>query len=460
MSEGTELELIKPGALMRHATDVAGVCREIVLKTASTIQGKKFVKVEGWQAIATAHGCCLSIEEVIEDPDGNVVVWSAVRRLSDGLILAKGQGFVGADEKTWKNRDRYARRAMAQTRAMSRVARSVFAHVVVLIDANLQTTPAEEMPEEPSTPPPRNIPTQPTSERGPQGPPAARKPRAPRIEKVVQNPAELDFLIECKKAFVNRANATGMPWAWWKYCVDNAWLLESEPLEDMINNQFINPFEIDLNGTRADNKVRAKAAFDKHQRAIDAMFNAMDDGEITRYETLYEDLSGKGSADPTSAASGPKPASNSGGGPVGSSPGPVAKGCPKCQSTATQSSKDYDDIVQCNACGWQWDQRRKYWEPHPWMEAVCPIPPKGVKRKDYVPVTLGQMMRTDSDRAYGFWMNFHEASGWEDEKGTYHPPSKESVDFAAACKAQFDYAEGEKKSGPESSAASDDGPDF
>jgi hypothetical protein len=34
---------------------------------------------------------------------------------------------------------------MAQTRAMSRAARSVFAHVVVLMDAGLETTPMEEM---------------------------------------------------------------------------------------------------------------------------------------------------------------------------------------------------------------------------------------------------------------------------------------------------------------------------
>jgi RNase H-fold protein (predicted Holliday junction resolvase) len=33
---------------------------------------------------------------------------------------------------------------MAQTRAISRVCRSAFAHCVVLIDADLSTTPAEE----------------------------------------------------------------------------------------------------------------------------------------------------------------------------------------------------------------------------------------------------------------------------------------------------------------------------
>jgi primosomal replication protein N len=63
-------------------------------------------------------------------------------------MLAKAEGFVGMDEGTWRNRARYARRAMAQTRAMSRAARSAFAHVVVLIDSGLSTTPYEEIPHE------------------------------------------------------------------------------------------------------------------------------------------------------------------------------------------------------------------------------------------------------------------------------------------------------------------------
>jgi len=52
---------------------------------------------------------------------------------------------VGDDEDTWKKRPEYARRAMAQTRAISRACRSAFAFVVVLIDESLSTTPAEEM---------------------------------------------------------------------------------------------------------------------------------------------------------------------------------------------------------------------------------------------------------------------------------------------------------------------------
>lgn len=90
-----------------------------------------------------------------EQIEGGISARGLVRRIADGLVIGEAEGFVGDDEKTWANRALFARRAMAQTRAMSRAARSVFAHVVVLMDAGLSTTPAEEMeaveikPEEP-----------------------------------------------------------------------------------------------------------------------------------------------------------------------------------------------------------------------------------------------------------------------------------------------------------------------
>ena len=129
---------------IRKSTDVAGACKTIVEKSAIKIQGKKYVPVEGWMSIATAHGCVLSACDV-KQIEGGISARGLVKRVSDGLVLGEAEGFVGDDEKTWSNRPLYARRAMAQTRAMSRAARSVFAHVVVLMDAGLSTTPAEEM---------------------------------------------------------------------------------------------------------------------------------------------------------------------------------------------------------------------------------------------------------------------------------------------------------------------------
>jgi hypothetical protein len=128
----------------RVATNAATLCGDIVRATATKIQGKKYVCVEGWHAIAAAHGCLVSIAKV-EKVDGGIMAIAELRRHADGLVLATAEGFVGDDEKMWASRPMYARRAMAQTRASSRVCRSAFAHVVVLIDRDLGTTPAEEM---------------------------------------------------------------------------------------------------------------------------------------------------------------------------------------------------------------------------------------------------------------------------------------------------------------------------
>lgn len=143
--------------LMRNATDVAGVCGAIVKSTAQAIQGRKYVRVEGWQAIAVAYGCTASVRDVERVATGFRAV-GEVRRMSDGAVLATAEGFVGDDEPVWSGgidasgkehraRPEYAKRAMCQTRAISRACRSAFAFVVVMIDASLSTTPAEEVPD-------------------------------------------------------------------------------------------------------------------------------------------------------------------------------------------------------------------------------------------------------------------------------------------------------------------------
>lgn len=149
------------GALFRQATDVAGVCGEIVKATAQQIGDRKYVKVEGWQSIAVTYGCIASSRDVERVPGGFRAI-GEVRRMSDGVVLAVAEGFVGEDEPVWfggKGKDRngkekiyerraeYAIRAMAQTRAISRACRSAFAFVVTLIDKSLSTTPAEEVPD-------------------------------------------------------------------------------------------------------------------------------------------------------------------------------------------------------------------------------------------------------------------------------------------------------------------------
>ena len=129
----------------KQASVCAAICKDIVSKTALSIAGRKYVRVEGWQAIAVAHGCIASSKDV-EKTETGIRAIGEVRRITDGLVLSTAEGFVGNDEATWGQRDEYAKRAMAQTRAISRACRSAFAHVVVMMDAGLETTPAEEIP--------------------------------------------------------------------------------------------------------------------------------------------------------------------------------------------------------------------------------------------------------------------------------------------------------------------------
>jgi len=130
---------------IRQATDVAGACRAIVKETCQRIGQKDHVRVEGWQAIAVAHGCVASARDVERLEDGYRCI-GEVKRMDNGQVISSAEGFLGDDEAMWASRPTYAKRAMVQTRAISRACRSAFAHIVVLIDSKLSTTPAEEIP--------------------------------------------------------------------------------------------------------------------------------------------------------------------------------------------------------------------------------------------------------------------------------------------------------------------------
>jgi len=98
--EQKQLAVINPSQLMQISSDVASVCGEIVRRTALSIKGRQYVRVEGWQAIASAHGCIAGCREV-ERVDGGVRALAELRRISDGALLAVAEGFVGKDELVW-----------------------------------------------------------------------------------------------------------------------------------------------------------------------------------------------------------------------------------------------------------------------------------------------------------------------------------------------------------------------
>lgn len=140
-------QLIDSSALHHGLRTLAHVVKDNVLDQTISIQGKRYIKVEGWGMLANAAGFIPGVAEVRPEGDGYVAT-AELRKADTGVVVAKAEGFCGRDEPRWKNAPAYAIRSMAQTRALSKVVRSALASVVPLMGvSDLSATPAEEVPD-------------------------------------------------------------------------------------------------------------------------------------------------------------------------------------------------------------------------------------------------------------------------------------------------------------------------
>jgi hypothetical protein len=151
---GTEIEPVATGTLfrtedpvevIRRATDIAAPLADVVRKQklVTMIQGREHVRVEGWTLLGSMLGVFPVVEWSRQLPDG----WEArveARTLS-GAVVGAAEAECLRTENTWKNRDDYALRSMAQTRAVSKALRGPLGFVMQL--AGFEATPAEEMPQ-------------------------------------------------------------------------------------------------------------------------------------------------------------------------------------------------------------------------------------------------------------------------------------------------------------------------
>jgi hypothetical protein len=157
----------------------------------------------------------------VEKIEGGWRAIGEVRRMDTGSVIATAEGFLGTDEPVWAKRPEYAKRAMAQTRAISRACRSAFAHVVVLIGGGLETTPAEEVPAEGFSDSPRPAPRQaPRLNEEIIDVVAERvEPKAPMRKKqpVAATPQAADYetVTLLKVARKEGTSAKGRPWTRW-----------------------------------------------------------------------------------------------------------------------------------------------------------------------------------------------------------------------------------------------------
>jgi hypothetical protein len=148
------LQAASPAALITGAGEMAKALAEVIRhqQLALTIQGRKYVKVEGWTTLGIMLGV-VAREVTTVEQDGIYTATVELVRISDQAVISRASAECGsADEldrygkPVWANRPRYARRSMAQTRATGKACRLAFSWIMAL--AGYEPTPAEEMPNE------------------------------------------------------------------------------------------------------------------------------------------------------------------------------------------------------------------------------------------------------------------------------------------------------------------------
>jgi hypothetical protein len=150
---GTAAQMIfktdDPMEIMQRTAEVAVALKEFVKSQGltSVISGRDYLLVEAWQMLGMMLG--VTPGKVCTQPVENG--WESVVELHDrnGRVVGAGEAECLATEKTWKSREDYARKSMAQTRAVGKAFRNTFGFIAKA--AGYEATPAEEMPNQDQT---------------------------------------------------------------------------------------------------------------------------------------------------------------------------------------------------------------------------------------------------------------------------------------------------------------------
>lgn len=152
----------EPREVIAKAAEVATALKEVVIKQGlvSNINGKQYPKCEAWTLLGTILGVFPVLVWTRKVEGG----WEArvEAKTKDGAIVGAAEAQCLNTEKNWANRDEFALRSMAQTRATAKCLRMPLGFVMTL--SGFEATPAEEMVSEPKP----HVPKEPPIIRVPQ----------------------------------------------------------------------------------------------------------------------------------------------------------------------------------------------------------------------------------------------------------------------------------------------------
>jgi hypothetical protein len=159
-----------PRVALERMADVASALVDVIeaRKLYATINGHRHITAEGWTTLGGMLGVVPVVTETRANDTGDGIVARVEARTLDGRVVGAAEAECSRAERTWKDRDPYALRSMAQTRAIARALRAPLGQIVVL--AGYEPASSEEMPpgHEPTAAKPKSkvsAEVQPTSEQ-------------------------------------------------------------------------------------------------------------------------------------------------------------------------------------------------------------------------------------------------------------------------------------------------------
>lgn len=139
--------VLNPLAVVENATTISNELSRIIshANLFKSINGRKFVYVEGWTSMLAMLGVTPNVVECVRIEREGEIAYRAIVELVDrsDRKLGRGVSMCSSKEKLWSNRDEFAIASMSQTRAVGKAARLAFSWIMTL--AGFEATPSEEM---------------------------------------------------------------------------------------------------------------------------------------------------------------------------------------------------------------------------------------------------------------------------------------------------------------------------
>lgn len=143
-----QLDWGTPEEKLRQAHICAKLLQHVMTskKNPIIVNGELYPEYEDWLIAANFYGCTPKIVSTRFCTEYGATGFEAVCeliRVRDGAVVGRAEAMCLTDEDRWSKAPMFQLRSMAQTRAGSKVMRSVFSWILVL--AGYKPTPAEEI---------------------------------------------------------------------------------------------------------------------------------------------------------------------------------------------------------------------------------------------------------------------------------------------------------------------------